>query len=122
MYLSYERYAAMGGTMPEGAEYERAERKARALLDDWTLGRVKRLDAVPEEVELAMFEIIQSIDQATGGVGGITGNVGSFSNGVNSVSFTGASSASATRGELYDLVTAILPVELVSAAVSFDAC
>lgn len=113
MYLSYERYAAMGGKLPEGAEYEHAERKARALLDDWTLGRVKRLDEVPEEVELAMFEIIGRIGPAFDGNGGVS----SFSNGVNSVSFNASADV---RGELYDIVASILPVELISAAVHFD--
>lgn len=113
VYLTHERYAAMGGMLPEGAEYENAERKARALLDDWTLGRVKRLDEPTEEVELAMFEIIGRIGPAFDGNGGVS----SFSNGVNSVSFNASADV---RGELYDIVENILPVELISAAVHFD--
>lgn len=113
VYLSYEDYAAMGGKLPEGADYDSAERKARALLDAWTLDRIKRLDEVPEEVELAMFELIERIGPAFDGNGGIS----SFSNGVNTVSFDASADV---RGELYDLVTAILPVDLISAAVSFD--
>lgn len=116
VYLTHDKYAAMGGKMPEVAEYEHAERKARALLDDWTLGRVKRMEQIPEEVEpdieLAMFEIIEHIGQAYG-----ISNVSSFGNSVNTMSF---SSASDQRGELYDIVASILPVELISAAVSFD--
>lgn len=113
MYLSYEDYAAMGGKLPEGQEYENAERKARALLDAWTLDRIRRLDEVPEEVELAMFEVIERIGPAFDGNGGVS----SFSNGVNTVSFNASADV---RGELYDLVAAILPVELISAAVHFN--
>ena len=113
MYLSYEDYAAMGGKLPEGREYENAERKARALLDDWTMGRVKRMDEPTEEVELAMFEIIGRIGPAFDGNGGVS----SFSNGVNSVGFNASADV---RGELYDIVAAILPVELISAAVHFN--
>lgn len=112
VYLSYERYAEMGGKLPE-EDYEIAERKARALLDDWTLDRIKRLDEVPEEVELAMFEVIERIGPAFDGNGGVA----SFSNGVNSVSFNASADV---RGELYDIVAAILPVELISAAVHFN--
>lgn len=113
MYLSYEDYAAMGGKLPDGQEYENAERRARALLDAWTLDRIKRLDEIPGEVELAMFEVIERIGPAFDGNGGVS----SFSNGVNTVSFNASADV---RGELYDLVTAILPVDLISAAVSFD--
>lgn len=121
MYLTHERYAAMGGKLPDGADYEMAERKARALIDEWTLGRVKRLDAIPEEVELAMFEVIGGISQAMGSGAGGLGNVSSFSNGVNSISFGGSgATASGARSELYDVVAGILPVELISAAVGFD--
>lgn len=102
----------MGGRLPE-EQYPIAERKARALLDDWTLDRIKRLDEIPEEVELAMFEVIERIGPAFDGNGGVS----SFSNGVNSVSFNASADV---RGELYDLVTAILPVELISAAVHFN--
>lgn len=120
MYLSYDEYVEMGGTMDE-ADYPTAERRARALLDDWTLGRVKRLEEVPEEVELAMYEIISNLGQAYGGgVGGLS-NVSSFSNGINTVSFDAeSSSASAVRSQLYDLVASILPVELISAAVRYN--
>lgn len=112
MYLSYEQYAKMGGKLPE-QDYQMAERKARALLDYWTLGRIKRLEEIPEEVELAMFEVIERIGPAFDGNGGVS----SFSNGVNTVSFDASADV---RGELYDLVTAILPVELISAAVHFN--
>lgn len=112
MYLTYDKYQEMGGTMPE-AEYPMAERRARALLDDWTLGRVKRLEEIPEEVELAMYEIIDRL-----GVAYDANNVSSFGNGVNSIGFT---SASDQRAELFDIVKAILPVELISAAVHYNA-
>lgn len=120
MYLSFDKYKEMGGTISE-ADYPMAERRARALLDDWTLDRVKRLEEIPEEVELAMYEIISNLGQAYGGgVGGLA-NVSSFSNGINTVSFDAdSSSASAVRSQLYDLVASILPVELISAAVHYN--
>lgn len=113
MYLSFEEYVEMGGTMDE-ADYPTAERRARALLDDWTLGRVKRMDEVPEEVELAMYEIIEHIDEAMSVGDGLS----SFSNGVNSLSYDASHSAA---GDLYSLVSSILPVELISAAVRYNA-
>ena len=56
-YLTYEQYQAWGGTLDESA-FNLAEIKARARIDALTMGRVKAMAAVPEQVQAAMMEII----------------------------------------------------------------
>ena len=57
-YLTYKEYESYGGTMDEDA-FTIAEFKARSRIDWLTLGRVKYMSAVPEEVKLAMMTIIK---------------------------------------------------------------
>ena len=56
-YLTYEQYQAWGGTLDESA-FNLAEIKARARIDAMTMGRVKAMAEVPEQVQAAMIEII----------------------------------------------------------------
>lgn len=56
-YLTYEQYQAWGGTLDEAA-FTLAEIKARARIDALTMGRVKTMAEVPEQVQAAMMEII----------------------------------------------------------------
>lgn len=57
-YLTYEKYQEWGGTLDESA-FNLAEIKARARIDALTMGRVKAMAEVPEQVQAAMMEIIQ---------------------------------------------------------------
>lgn len=57
MYLTYAQYQAWGGTMTESA-FNLAEIKARARIDALTQGRVAYMQTVPEQVQVAMMEII----------------------------------------------------------------
>ena len=61
MYLTYAQYVAWGGTLAEGA-FNLAEIKARARIDAMTQNRVSYMEAVPEQVQAAMMEII-TVDQ-----------------------------------------------------------
>ena len=56
-YLTYEQYQAWGGTLDESA-FNLAEIRARARIDAMTMGRVKAMAAVPEQVQAAMMGII----------------------------------------------------------------
>ena len=84
-YLTYEEYKAMGGSAPE-VDFPALERRARAYVDDWTLGRVMRrygaADDVPECVKECMFAVIGCMPGAGGG-----DRVSSFSNGQDSFTF-----------------------------------
>lgn len=60
-YLTYAQYQSWGGTLSEAA-FNLAEIKARARVDALTMGRVAYMQAVPEQVQAAMMEII-TVDQ-----------------------------------------------------------
>ena len=57
-YLTYEEYVGYGGTLEE-PEFTLAEFKARSRIDYLTLGRVKYMQTVPEEVKMAMMAIMK---------------------------------------------------------------
>ena len=56
-YLTYAQYQAWGGGLSESA-FNLAEIKARARIDAMTQGRVVYMQTVPEQVQVAMMEII----------------------------------------------------------------
>ncbi len=56
-YLTYEQYQAWGGTLDEAA-FNLAEIRARARIDAMTQKRVAYMQTVPEQVQVAMMEII----------------------------------------------------------------
>lgn len=74
MYLTYNDYTDMGGTLSEAA-YTRLEYKARRLVDTYTFDRVKALEPTPESVKMLMFELVALGDQDDNG-----GPVSSVSN------------------------------------------
>lgn len=108
-YLTYEEYKEMGGSAVSEQDFQQAERRARALMDDWTMGRVRAMqeagDPVPECVKEAMCVAVDAVP-------GLSGErVSSFDNGVDSFTFD---TSRDETGELYDAVCAMLPVRLVS--------
>lgn len=58
-YLTYEEYTSYGGELPESA-FPAAELRARKQIDELTASRVAAMQTVPEEVKLAMMELIKS--------------------------------------------------------------
>lgn len=56
-YLTYQQYEDWGGMLDEPA-FTIAEIKARARIDALTMGRVAHMREVPEQVQVAMMDII----------------------------------------------------------------
>lgn len=79
MYLTYEEYVAYGGELSASA-FPAAEMRARKQIDKLTASRVAAMATVPEEVKLAMMELIKS--NAAADVATLTENplVQSFNN------------------------------------------
>lgn len=78
-YLTYEEYVALGGDLSETA-FPAAEMRARKQIDKLTASRIAAMANVPEEVKLAMMELIKS--NAAASVDTLTENplVQSFNN------------------------------------------
>lgn len=131
-YLSFKAYQESGGTLDE-AEFEKAEGYAETLIDHWTLNRL-RVDEVWDDlaalgldskVEIAMIELVDRVPSiiAARKAKAEGSEVTSFSNGVNSFGFGSGSTASGmtqAESEAYAEVCYLLPVELVSACVSYN--
>lgn len=131
MYVTYEEYSELGGTLDEKS-FAVAEPRAEMLLDSWTLNRLKSERVVDDleqmgeyqKVKVAMAWLVdqmQGIEKARKAKSEGT-EVTSFNNGVNSFSFGGGASSEATAAEAsaYHEVCRMLPVELVSACVYYN--
>lgn len=129
MYLTYEDYEALGGTIPE-TDYPAYEAEAALLLDHWTLNRLKDESTMPlleaqgleGSVKVAMAALVNRIDgirasrrsRADGQL------LTSFDNGVNRFTFSDpASSGMGAEAEAYAAICKLLPVDLISACVSY---
>lgn len=60
-YLTYNEYRALGGTI-ELTPFNLLEFEARRKIDERTLGRLKNVVSVPQEVKMCVFALINSIN------------------------------------------------------------
>ena len=67
MYLTYDEYAEMGGTLNKAA-FSRLELKARKLIDQRTFGRLKGLAEQSEVVKKLVFELMDVEEKEQNGV------------------------------------------------------
>lgn len=113
-YLTYQKYVSLGGTA-ELSAFPLLERRARAKLNYWTLGRIKDVDC---DIMLCMTLIINALDSVQ--QRGQSGTVGSFSNDGVSVSYVTpqVKTEEEAMASVYDQIVEILPVELVSVVIS----
>lgn len=69
MYLTYEEYFVMGGTLLDSTAYYPLERKAEHLINAQAGGqtgeRIAKLGDVPQNVKDCMFELIASLSIST---------------------------------------------------------
>lgn len=71
MYLTYEEYTGMGGSM-DAALFPRLELKARKRIDAMTFGRLMQEDPVRRCVQMCMYELIGAMqaDETDAGFSG----------------------------------------------------
>lgn len=94
MYLTYEQYQFMGGTLPETA-FEDLEFQARTKIDWYTFNRLQNETEYPEAVKRCMYHLIsllEKINQAVSvsaedNAGNITAGIASQSNDGVSISY-----------------------------------
>lgn len=73
MYLTFEEYQEWGGQQSESA-FTRLEYKARMLVDEYTFGRLRNEETIPEAVKRLVFELIGmlgNMDMSAEGYGGV---------------------------------------------------
>lgn len=123
MFVDYEDYKALTVFCPvTETDYERYAHVADLITDHWTLGRIGRASAdgeeLPDAVKVLYVSVIESLPsvmkEAKGG-----DRVKAFSNGVDSFTFEIEAVDKRLRDQVGWLVD-LLPVEWVSACVSFE--
>lgn len=85
MYLSYEKYKELGGTLND-TTFLQHEIEVEAKLDYLTNGRIRKLDTVPEAVINLCFKLNISFWEQTE-IDGVK-NITSYSNGIESFSYS----------------------------------
>lgn len=58
MYLTYEQYTGMGGTL-DSTTFSNYEYEAEATLNWYTFNRLKNWDSYPEEVQRCMVRLVE---------------------------------------------------------------
>ena len=113
-YLTYQQYVSHGGTA-ELSAFPLLERRARAKLNYWTMGRITKVDC---DIQLCMTLIINALDSVQ--KASQSGTVSSFSNDGVSVSYVTpqVKTEEEAMASVYDQIVEILPVELVSVVIS----
>lgn len=89
MYLSYEKYKELGGTLND-TTFLQHEIEIEAKLDYLTNGRIKKLDIIPEAVINLCFKLNISFWEQTE-IDGVK-NITSYSNGIESFSYSATDS------------------------------
>lgn len=59
MYLSFDDYTDMGGTLEDEVAFEQFEFEARSIIDWWTFNRLQNEESYPEAVKRCMFRLIK---------------------------------------------------------------
>ena len=110
-YLTYDEYKAIGGTLDQ-TPFNLLEFEARRKIDERTLGRLKNVVKVPQEVKMCVFALINSISGYSSCVSSNNKNVASESIDGYSVSYvTGGTLqeiVSSKNAELNDIITTYL--------------
>ena len=96
-YLTYDDYKALGGTIDQ-TPFNLLEFEARRKIDERTLGRLKEVEKLPQEVKMCMFALINSIS-------GYSSCISSNNKNIASESIDGYSVSYVTGGTLQEIVS-----------------
>lgn len=134
MYVSWADFSkrTLGNTDPEKGQvdiseqqYMRLSTMADLIIDDWTLDRVgkavKNGEELPDSVKTLYVAIVENLPALLSNSKAQTGGlVSSFSNGIDSYSFDVTSTVNDELKRSLGWQLELLPVEWISACVSFE--
>lgn len=63
MYLSFDEYSDLGGTLEDETAFEQLEFEARSIIDWWTFNRLQNETTFPEAVKRCMFSLIKLLQE-----------------------------------------------------------
>ena len=119
MYLDYETYESIGNGSVSAEDFPSVEAWAEAMLDTWTLNRLKVIDWSEWEtqVEQVMARLVDNSDAIQAAEKGQA--LSSFSNGQDSYSFS-TPDENSELAAVAGYAAIVLPVELLSACTSYN--
>jgi len=85
-YLTYSEYRALGGTIDQ-TPFNLLEFEARRKINERTLGRLKNVKEIPQEVKMCVLALINSINSYVSSHEGNNKNIASESTDGYSVSY-----------------------------------
>lgn len=113
MYLTYEEYKDMGGTLNETA-FNNVEFEARALIDWYTFNRLQNDTIYPEAVKRCVFNLVniaskkqQAFSLGQDNEGNITSAISSQSNDGVSISYNTMNASEAFKVSKNEMITVI---------------
>lgn len=123
MYLTYAEYKVMGGQQSESA-YTRLEWKARMLIDEYTFGRLREEETIPEAVKRLDFELVGMLGNMDLSGEGYAGVVDSESNDGYSIKMAAGTvlTAAETMIQMGNLIETYLANEKTAAGVPLLYC
>lgn len=123
MYLTFEEYQEMGGQQPESA-YTRLEWKARMLIDEYTFGRLREEETIPEPVKRLVFELVGMLGNMDMSAEGYVGVVDSESNDGYSIKMAAGTVLTAAENmiQMGNLIETYLANEKTAAGVPLLYC
>ena len=108
MYLDYEEYSDMGGTLSE-LDFDFLAYEAGSFIDWYTFNRLKKYETIPQEVKDCEFHLIRliqlrlgalgigSLDTSSGSTNSALGQIASQSNDGVSVSYNSLPASEAIK-------------------------
>lgn len=120
LYLTFEEYCDLGGTVTDEEVYNKLARKCQHLLDYITFNRIPLLPEIPECVKDTMVEFIDQVNSFAQETGDIQGNVSSYSNTVEKITYRVSSESDKTNELIKTIAYRYLPDYLIARGVNFD--
>lgn len=116
-YLTYDEYRNLGGTF-EITPFNLLEFEARRKIDERTLGRLRGVKDVPQEVKMCEFALINSLSSYSSCISSNNKNVASESTDGYSISYVSGGSVqeivSSKGAELDDIIRTYLTGVIVN--------
>lgn len=120
LYLTFEEYRDLGGTVTDEEVYNKLARKGQHLLDYITFNRIPLLPEIPESVKDTLLEFVDQINAFSQETTDIQGNVSSYSNTVEKITYRVSSESDKTNELIKTIAYRYLPDYLIARGVNFD--
>ena len=120
MYIDFETYRQLGGTIEDESVFEAWEPVAEDFLDAWTLDRLQVIDWSDwqDQVHRVMVRLVDNAERMQDEAA--SRQLASFSNGQDSYGFRDDGGEGATCRACHSLAVRVLPIQLMSCCATYN--